>query len=677
VLSGESGMNRVPTEIPAAPSWRFIAACIIAIAAGLGLAQIVTLDVPYLASRWPDKQPPDVAFFSANDRSRWCTVWSLVHRGTYQIDEIMQRPGWDSIDKVKVDGHFYSTKPALYPTLVAGLYRLGQYRVGQSTLGLDLDRHPHETIRVLLGIVNLVPWIVALIAFAALLERLSSDVTVRTVVLLTAAFGTFLSPFLITLNNHTPAAVSAMFTLWAVWPIWSATRDENTPPIWRYAVAGLFAAWTTCNELPAFPFSIVIALVCLRSSPVRTLTAFTLAALVPLVGFFVTTYASTGSPLPFYTKFGTDAYRYVHEGIPSYWMEPTGIDRGAEPGWLYLFHCTLGHHGIWSLSPVFLLTLIGWWTGLKRRTTLGRQWELQLLGCLLTAWILTFYLAQTKSYNYGGNTAGLRWAFWLIPFWLVGLVPALTGRVGMRGPRLLVAPLLALSVFSAWYPVRNPWQAPWLQVALERLGWQGYDEPAKSLPAPRKTWLGSIPEQIGAGIELSAEGPGGVPFTWTLTLIERTPTGTQPARATIESVLTRGGARDARSVDRDRIDIDLTRFEAGASPAEFLLTNTADRAKLVKLLSGLPAVADYRGGAIRYLKLPLRPTEAFRCVVAGAGVRVRRTETAPELAYRRQIWWSDEVPFGVVQFDDTIRDPLDNSFVARLRWQLTRVILPK
>ena len=25
---------------------------------------------------------------SANDRSRWCTVWSLVERHTYQIDEI-------------------------------------------------------------------------------------------------------------------------------------------------------------------------------------------------------------------------------------------------------------------------------------------------------------------------------------------------------------------------------------------------------------------------------------------------------------------------------------------------------------------------------------------------------------------------------------------------------------
>ena len=62
--------------------WKRLAACLIATVAGVGLAEIATLDVSYVANRWPDKQPPSVAFFSANDRSRWCTVWSLVERGT-------------------------------------------------------------------------------------------------------------------------------------------------------------------------------------------------------------------------------------------------------------------------------------------------------------------------------------------------------------------------------------------------------------------------------------------------------------------------------------------------------------------------------------------------------------------------------------------------------------------
>ena len=38
---------------------------------------------------------------SANDRSRWATVWSLVERGTWQIDEIDAWPRWSTIDKVR------------------------------------------------------------------------------------------------------------------------------------------------------------------------------------------------------------------------------------------------------------------------------------------------------------------------------------------------------------------------------------------------------------------------------------------------------------------------------------------------------------------------------------------------------------------------------------------------
>src|SRR5262245_1573312 len=58
---------------------------------------------------------------SANDRSRWCTVWSLLERHTYRIDEIRQVPGWDTIDLVYDDGHFYSTKPPILATWVSGI----------------------------------------------------------------------------------------------------------------------------------------------------------------------------------------------------------------------------------------------------------------------------------------------------------------------------------------------------------------------------------------------------------------------------------------------------------------------------------------------------------------------------------------------------------------------------
>src|SRR4029079_3545931 len=98
-----------------------------------GLANILTASVMYSPARWPDNRPPYTPVFSANDSSRWATVWSLAERGTYQIDEIIRRPGWDTIDKVRYQEHFYSSKPPLLSTIVAGLY----WALNRAT-GLDL-----------------------------------------------------------------------------------------------------------------------------------------------------------------------------------------------------------------------------------------------------------------------------------------------------------------------------------------------------------------------------------------------------------------------------------------------------------------------------------------------------------------------------------------------------------
>ena len=77
-------------------------------------------------------------------------------------------------------------------------------------------------------------------------------------------------------------------------------------------------------------------------------------------------------------------------------------------------------------------------------------------------WVLAFYLTRTQNYNYGGLTSGLRWAFWLIPLWLVSIVPALDAWGDRRAFRVASAVLLAVSVFSATFPHNNPWQPPWL-----------------------------------------------------------------------------------------------------------------------------------------------------------------------------------------------------------------------
>lgn len=453
-------MSSNQPSLPAAPDLsrglrRFLYLLVIAVAAGGGLAGILTATVRYApepGKKWP-KRPASSPMLSANDRSRWCTVWSLVERGTYQIDEIITKPGWNTIDKGRFQDHFYSSKPPFLSTIVAGVY----WTLKQA-FGLDLLERTHATVRTILVVINWLPWMIALALLAATGERYAQTDFGRVFLVVAAAGGTFLTTFLTTLNNHTIAAASVVF---AIYPALRITNDGRRGG-WLFALAGFWGAFAACSEIPAALFGVMLFAALLRNSPSRTLAWFVPAAIVPLAFFFYTNWLCTGGLRPFYANFGAPNdtfYKYVHNGVPSYWMNPSAIDRGEASAWVYLFHCTFGHHGIFALSPIFLFTIVGWFR-------LGKPFPLRTVGWLslvLTIWVVAFYLWRTQSYNYGGNTSGLRWAFWLIPLWLLALVPAVDAWGQRRWFQVVCVLLLAVSAFSVAFPHVNPWQPPWLQ----------------------------------------------------------------------------------------------------------------------------------------------------------------------------------------------------------------------
>lgn len=653
-----------------APARGWLYRLVIVIAAAQGLANILTATVLYSPSRWPENRPPHTPMFSANDRSRWCTVWSLAERGTYQIDEIIRQPGWDTIDKVRYNEHFYSSKPPLLSTIAAGIYW-----VLHRTTGLDLLTSTHEAVQALLVILNWIPWVVALGLLARLVERYGRTDWSRLYAVAAAAFGTFLTTFLITFNNHTVAACSVVFALVPTLAVLIDGRREG----WRFALAGFWGAFAVTNELPACVFGVALFALLARRSLRQTLVWFVPAALVPLAAFFWTNWLCTGGIKPFYASFGAsgnDYYRYVIDGVPSYWMNPSAIDQGEASALIYLLHCTVGHHGIFSLSPIFLLSAVGWLTLPAQRGQPLRG--VSALGLLLTLWLLAFYLLRTHSYNYGGVTSGLRWSFWLTPFWLLGLVPVLD-RWGHRpGVRVVSAGFLAVSVFSAAFPHHNPWQPPWLQNLLGGLPATAVDEK----PHARETWFelpATVPDDPREyWIELEGLSTDGVRHTLRLALEG----ASDDSRYRLVATISDGPDRDPEAL---RLLLDRRALEAEGGLPEAIVeppAGNAERARAIRFLSGLPQPKPYVADRVRYLKTPLR-NDAFRCEVASASILYRLRKDAPALRYRRTVWWSRkadpadapgaaEVPFGIVQIEDTVSDPSDNAILHRQRFTAVR-----
>ncbi len=504
-------------------------------------------------------------FFSANDRSRWCTVRALGDDGVYEIEQVISDPAnqikWDTIDKVQHRGkdgelHFYSSKPPLFPTLVAGIY------IGiKAITGWTISEDTFYVVRTILVLVNVVPWLMFLWLLGLLIDRIPVRDWTRYYVLAAACFGTFLTTFVISLNNHLPAAVAVMASLFCLTEIWredfvledgryvSRRHEANA---WTYFLAGLLGAFAVANELPALAYLGLAGVVCLVRSPQKTLLGFVPGMALVVAALIGTNFAAHGEwQLPYAHRSDgsviqrvdgdfagelnagrlpvelknqlptelemtfpqvevggwpgtpTNVSRWVvrdanssrqfavtqnhgesgfeirewgnwYDYPGSYWLSKNDdykseVDRGQPSQMLYAFHVFFGHHGIFSLTPIWIFSFAGM-LALAFNTRLKLRW-LGWMSLVLTAVVVSFYITRPQiDRNYGGFTSALRWLFWLAPLWLVSMLPVVDWLGRSRWGRFVCYWLLAASVISAAYSAANPWVNPWLYEVWDLTG---------------------------------------------------------------------------------------------------------------------------------------------------------------------------------------------------------------
>lgn len=429
------------------------------------LRQQLNVESRRAAQRYRTRRP----FLSGNDRSRLVTVRSLVEHGTYEIDKVVDQRGWDTIDMVmhrNRDGEMrrYSSKPPLLATLIAG-----EYWVIHKLTGETLGTRPYEIGRVLLFSVNVLPLLLAFYLLAQIVERVGTSDWGRMFAMAVFTLGTFLNTFAVVINNHLPGAVSVVIALYAAVRIWW----DGERRLRYFALAGFFAAFAATCELPALSFFGLLGLALLFTAPRATLIAGVPAAAVVAAAFFGTNYIAHDSWRPPYmhrSKTNPDDNWYDYTYVDShgryresYWREGNkiGLDRGEPSVARYAFHVTFGHHGIFSLTPVWLLTVAGLALGLASKGDPRLRGLMAFIAALSALCLLFYIFRPLADRNYGGMTSGFRWMFWFAPMWAIGMLPALD-RMRSRWLYGLALIMLAASVLSAAYPTWNPWTHPWI-----------------------------------------------------------------------------------------------------------------------------------------------------------------------------------------------------------------------
>lgn len=426
---------------------------------------------------------------SANDRSRWDTLRALVepdmrvvdengHIVWFAIDKVQDQYGWDTIDMVKhrnppsdetASAHLYSSKPTLLPVLMSVPYFLIYNLSGGH---LSLGNESHLLVKILLVLINLIPVVLSWVLLSRLIDRYGQEDWSRIFAMAFVCFGTFVSTFVVTLNNHLPGICFCIISLYAA----SRIFFEGKRNIKYYIAAGACATLLFTCEMPGLAFTVFLLGLLLLADPLNTLRGYVPAMLLVFAAFFATNYMAHKTVSIAYGNPDWYIYDYQRNGVQrqSHWSNRKGIDAGEESRLTYVIHTTIGHHGVFSLTPVWLLSFVGLGMCLARGKVDIRYVYFAIFVLSLSAIVYLYYVfgRPQGDRNYGGMTCGLRWMFWFMPMWILAMLPCLDRMAKSRFLRGVALTLLLLSCLSVAYPLWNPWTHPWLYDFMHALGWE-------------------------------------------------------------------------------------------------------------------------------------------------------------------------------------------------------------
>ncbi len=333
--------------------------------------------------------------FTHLEGSRLATIESLTSGYGFAIDGSLFI---ETVDKVWQQDHFISTKPPVLSVLAAGLVKFLElflpWDFRQSFLLFGLTNIYYLSI---LFVFVVLPWLTTIYLANKLLRYY--QVKHRYLALLVLAVLSLWTVYLGRFTNHIIAASS----LFAAFYFYLLKPQGGRRYVWW---SGLLASAAVTFELSTIVWWALLGVMWYKSY--RDKVWFYIGASLPMFVFhLVLTYLSSGSLLPVYLR------KYLYNYPGSYWLDPQGIDAANQPIWLYLFNITLGTHGLFFYSPIYLFSIKGIWLGWKNK-------KLKLAAILSSIGIVLFilYYGFTTT-NFGGVAYGMRWFVVLIPvLWL-------------------------------------------------------------------------------------------------------------------------------------------------------------------------------------------------------------------------------------------------------------------
>ncbi len=395
---------------------------------------------------------------SWNDGSRLASVEALVERGTFCIDgtTFLERggpPAYDpanpvlaraTLDKLLINGRYYSDKPPLVSLPLAGAYR------ALVALGAPApSARPDVFAWVMCVLLSGTGFAVAIGCMWALGTRAGLEPKWRLWWLGAFVMATMLPAYTRSANNHIAqlGAVAALCVL--LCRIADAARAGRTA--WGALVgAGLLTGFAYNLDLGVGPPLVpaVLLVVAVRTRRLAAVVACGLATLPCILTGHLINYQIGGD---FLKPLNMNPEYLAWPGSP-FTTTMTGIIRPRPfAQFLYTFDMLFGKKGFFMHNPSLMLPLLAGVAVLRQRATPHRVELLALCGWCAAGWLM--YGALSK--NHGGACVSIRWFLpFLAPgFWLLAKV--LAERPTLRRDFVAISVWGVPLAASAW--LVGPW----------------------------------------------------------------------------------------------------------------------------------------------------------------------------------------------------------------------------
>lgn len=372
---------------------------------------------------------------SANDASRIATIESLIDFHTFSIDS---SHFINTIDKVKINGKFYSEKPP-FPSLIGAIV---YFPISQIGFKLDSDTSVAYYLICLFS-VKLI-WLISIFCFYKILEliKFTGNKIFPTSFL---AFGSLFFTWSTTFNNH---IFSASFLIIAFY-FWLKSRKENFSKLKSVFFSGLFFLFSGISDLPTLIFfPLFLLLLVVKSKNLKTVLTFLLPLLVTIFPYSLFNYLISGSVKPFQSQ--VEFFMYEN----SYWLDKGFLSGTNRNDFIFaakhLLELLISEKGFLIYNPILFLSVVSSFFLRKRFSEIQDERKIILFGIGV---ILLFYSFFTK--DIGGWSYSVRWFVCLLPFLILLSFPYFEKVTKMK--KIVLVILFSLGMIISLVGVINPW----------------------------------------------------------------------------------------------------------------------------------------------------------------------------------------------------------------------------